>query len=176
MTALDKYIIEPLSPGNIDEANLVRLTSWLDTYVNDEMGITREWILERNKRQMSDEYRERRLKRLNNPNFTGWVVKDGNGKIIGVATPYIDDNNGVQHVGSLYVDKNWHGKGVGRALMQKIINWFDDSKPIVLGVVSYNERAKAFYQNWGFVEMPESETLFDNMIPEIMMSRKPQKF
>ncbi|MNQ66715.1 hypothetical protein D3C85_812140 [compost metagenome] len=60
--------------------------------------------------------------------------------------------------------------------MQKIIDWLDESKPIVLGVVAYNERAKAFYRKWGFVEIPGSEALFDNKIPEIMMSREPQKF
>lgn len=58
--------------------------------------------------------------------------------------------------------------------MQKIIDWFDDSKPIVLGVVAYNERAKAFYAKWGFVEIPDSEVMFDGKIPEIMMTRKPE--
>jgi len=174
MTELAKYTIEAISPENVEEANIVRLNSWLDTYVNDELGITREWILERNKRRMSDEARRIRLERLKNPNSTGWVAKDNSGTIIGVATPHID-SDGAQHVGSLYVDKSWHGSGVGSALMQNIIDWFDKSKPIMLGVVTYNERAKAFYRKWGFVEIPGSETLFDNKIPEIMMSRKPEK-
>lgn len=175
MTEKADYTIELISSENIDEANIVRLNSWLDTYVNNEIGVTGEWIAKRNERQMSDEYKKRRLDRLNNPNSIGWVAKDINGTIIGVATPRTDVE-GVQHVGSLYVNKNWHSKGVGSALMQKIIDWFDSSKPIVLGVVTYNERAKAFYRKWGFVEISGSETLFDNMIPEIMMSREPEKF
>ncbi|MNX37461.1 Acetyltransferase (GNAT) family protein [compost metagenome] len=175
MTKSYEYIIEPISPENIDEANVMRLNSWLDTYVNEDIGITREWIIERNKIQMSDEVRQKRLEWLKNPTSTGWVAKSNDGTIIGVATPYTDDE-GVQHIGSLYVDKNWHGKGVSGTLMQKIIDWLDESKPIVLGVVAYNERAKAFYRKWGFVEIPGSEALFDNKIPEIMMSREPQKF
>ncbi|MEO5949855.1 MAG: GNAT family N-acetyltransferase [Candidatus Saccharimonadales bacterium] len=173
MTENPAYTIELLIPDNIDEANNMRLASWLDTYVNDELGITHDWISKRNEKQMSDEYRNNRLERLKSEKSTGWVVKDSAGTIIGVATPRIDDE-GVQHVGSLYVDKNWHGKGIAGELMQRIINWFDDTKPIILGVVTYNERAKAFYRKWGFVEIPGSETLYDNKIPEIMMSRLPE--
>ena len=63
---------------------------------------------------------------------------------------------------SLYVDKNWHGTGMASELMQRVVDWFDDTKPIELGVVAYNERAKAFYKKWGFEEIPNTETLFDN--------------
>ena len=72
----------------------------------------------------------------------------------------------------MYVEKNWHGKGVSTALMQKAIDWFDTTKPIELGVVQYNERAKAFYRKWGFEEVPNSETLFADKIPSILMVRK----
>ena len=166
-----QFTIAKLTADTIDEGNRMRLESWLDTYVNDELGVTREWIEARNKDQMSDEIRARRLERLGNPNCEGWVAIDQAGNVIGMTTPYIDDE-GRQHVGSLYVDKVWHGKGVGGRLMQKVVDWFDPKKPIELGVVAYNERAKAFYRKWGFKEVPGSETLFDNKIPEIRMIRK----
>ena len=104
MTAQKDFTIELISPESIDEANIMRLNSWLDTYVNEQAGVTREWIEERNKLQMSDEYRAWRLKRFKNPKAIGWVAKDHTGAVIGMATPYIDDED-VQHVGSLYVDK-----------------------------------------------------------------------
>jgi len=170
--ALVDYTIKPITPDNIDEVNIMRLNSWLDTYVNDELGITREWILERNKQQMSDEVRARRLQMLLDSSSAGWVAMDKSGKVIGITTPFVDEA-GEQHVGSLYVEKSWHGKGVGAALMKKAIGWFDDSKPILCGVVTYNEQAKAFYRKWGFKEIPGSETLFDNKIPEVMMVREP---
>ncbi|HSW92698.1 MAG TPA: GNAT family N-acetyltransferase, partial [Patescibacteria group bacterium] len=128
----------------------------------------------RNAGQMSDEKRARRLERLSNPQSAGWVALDRSGNVIGMATPHVD-SEGRQHVGSLYTDKHWHGKGIGGALMQKIIDWCDPEKPIELGVVAYNERAKAFYRKWGFEEIPGSETLFDNTIPEVMMIRKGDK-
>ena len=100
-----------------------------------------------------------------------WVALDENGGVIGMTSPYIDDE-GTQHVGSLYVEQGWHGKGVGAALMQKVIDWFDPRKPIELGVVNYNERAKAFYRKWGFEEVPGSKTLLDSKIQEVKMIRK----
>lgn len=171
MTEQPQFIITELTAATIDDCNRMRLQSWLDTYVNDEAGVTREWIEARNADQMSDEKRARRLERLDSSKTAGWVAFDLDSRVIGMATPYVDDE-GRQHVGSLYTDKNWHGKGVGGALMQKIVNWSNPKKPIELGVVTYNERAKAFYRKWGFEEIPGSETLFDNTIPEIMMIRK----
>lgn len=169
------YTIYEMTVEYLDAATLMRLESWLDTYVNDDAGVTKQWIEERNKRQVSKEVSDARRERFLNGKREGkmnaWVAKDENGVIIGATTPYID-NNGVQRLGSLYVEKSWHGSGVAGALMQKVINWFDDSKDIYLGVATYNERAKAFYRKWGFEEVPGSGTLFDGKIPEIQMIRK----
>lgn len=168
---MQPYTITPMQVEDVEPATKMRLESWLETYVNDDAGVTREWIQARNQQQLSPEKVAARLARLKNPNSAAWVAKDISGNVIGAATPYIDDD-GVQHVGSLYVEKPWHGKGVAGDLMKKIIAWSDPKKPIVLGAVTYNERAKAFYRKWGFTEIPGSETLFDNKIPEILMERK----
>ena len=171
MTEQPQFTIARMTADTVDAANEMRLESWLDTYVNDDLGVTREWIQKRNENQMSDEVRARRLERLKDPNSAAWVALDAAGRVIGLTTPYVDEE-GRQHLGSLYVDKLWHGKGVAGQLMQKAIDWYDQTKPIELGVVTYNERAKAFYRKWGFEEVPGSETLFDDKIPEIMMIRK----
>jgi GNAT superfamily N-acetyltransferase len=163
-----------MTAEDIEPATHMRLQSWLDTYVNDEVGVTREWIGARNRAQLVPEKITARKKRFNNPDSCGWVAKDETGVIIGVTNPY-RDGVGIQHVGSLYVDKAWHGKGVGGALMQKVIGWFDPTRPIELGVVAYNRRAKAFYEKWGFREVPDSNELFDNKIPEVKMIRKGDK-
>ena len=168
------FDVQPITPDMVDEATEMRLQSWVDTYVNDDLGITKEWIEARNREQMSDERRQARLERLNQPNSAYYVARDNNGKIIGVTNPYVDEE-GAQHVGSLYVDKDWHGKGVSHALMQKVIDWSDKNKPLELGVVIYNKRARNFYRKWGFEEVPNSETLFDDKIPVIKMIRPPQE-
>jgi GNAT superfamily N-acetyltransferase len=165
------FTITRMQEDDVEAATKMRLQSWLDTYVNDAAGVSRAWIEERNQRQMSPERLAARKALLDKPKTASFVAKNAEGEVIGGAWPY-EDEQGVQHVGSLYVDKKWHGKGVGGALMQKIIQWSDPKKPIVLGVVTYNERAKAFYRKWGFEEIKGSDTLFDNTLPEIMMERK----
>lgn len=166
-----QFTIDKLTIDDLDEATEMRLRSWIDTYPNEEFGVSKEWVEERNKQQMSDVKRAQRRERFTTANTIGWVGRDENGKIIAATTPYVDDD-GIQHLGSLYVDKNWHGTGLAAVLMQKVIDWFDSTKDIELSVASYNERAKAFYRKWGFDEIIGSETLFDGKIPELKMVRK----
>ena len=170
-----QFTIEAMQLSDIEAATKMRLQSWLDTYVNDEYGVTREWIMERNQEQLSDvkiRARQERFTKGRATNTTNaWIARDARGEVIGSTTPYIDEN-GLQHLGSMYVATAWHGKGVGSALMQEVIDWFDAKKPIELGVVVYNERAKAFHRKWGFEEIADSESLFDDKIPEIRMMRK----
>jgi GNAT superfamily N-acetyltransferase len=166
-----QYTIEQSNEQDLDEANEVRLQSWIDTYPNEELGITEEWVEARNQDQRSPEKHQARLERLSNPDCAGWNAKDVEGKVIGVCSVYIDET-GVQHLGSLYVAKEWHGKGVADALTETALDWFDQTKPVVLGVVSYNSRARSFYKRWGFQDVEGSERLFDGKIPEVMMERE----
>ena len=169
-----QFTIEEMRPEDFVAANEIRLRSWIDTYVNDELGVTADWVESRNKDQRSMEAVEHRRQLMENTVSAQWVAKDALGKVVGVTGPYVT-NSGVQRVGSLYVDKRFHGHGVGAALIQKVIDWHDPNKPIEIEVVSYNERAKAFYRKWGFEEIPGSEKLFADKIPEIRMIRKVQK-
>lgn len=166
-----QFTIAQLTAENVDAADDMRRQSWLDTYVNDEAGVTREWIEARNAARSTPEARQRRREQIRSGQTNGWVALNERGEVIGVTNPWVD-NEGRQKVGSLYVDKRYHGSGVASQLMQCVIDWFDSSRPIELGVVSYNERAKAFYRKWGFEEVPGSEDLFDGKIPEIKMVRR----
>lgn len=166
-----KFTVEVMTADDIVPANEMRLRSWLDTYVNDEAGVTREWIETRNYGQNNPDKIAIRTKRLDDPKHAGWVAKDEGGNVIGVTTPFVDEK-GICHVGSLYVDKKWLGTGVGAALMQKVIDWSNPAMPIELEVVTYNERARAFYRKWGFEEILGTEAMFDGKIPEIKMIRK----
>lgn len=171
-----QFTIEPMSSLDVEAATEKRLLSWLDTYVNEELGVTREWIEARNEMQRSPEKVASRSQRFTEGKkwgtFNAWVAIDSNGEIIGSTTPFIDDK-GFQHVGSIYVDKTWLGTGVGSQLMQKVVDWFDATKPIELMVATYNERAKSFYRKWGFVEVAGTEQLYEDKLPEIRMVRLP---
>lgn len=104
------FTIVRMTSDDVELATKVRLQSWLDTYVNDEAGVTREWIEARNQMQRSPEKVEAWQKRLSDPNVAGWVAKDEEGRVIGMATQDRDEKN-VQHIETMYVDKAWHGKG-----------------------------------------------------------------
>lgn len=55
-------------------------------------------------------------------------------------------------IARIYAAKEWHGRGVGPALMQAIIDAAAQGgfATIRLGVWKKNPRAVAFYQKWGF--------------------------
>jgi len=52
----------------------------------------------------------------------------------------------------LYVSSEWHGRGVGEALMRACLDEARNAgyKTIWLGVWERNERAQAFYRKWNF--------------------------
>jgi putative acetyltransferase len=63
-------------------------------------------------------------------------------------TPY-----GVANLG-MVVDAEWRGRGVGSALLARAIEWARDvgAHKVALEVWPHNERARALYEKFGFVE------------------------
>ena len=57
----------------------------------------------------------------------------------------------------LYVDRAWHGRGVGEALMSAAVDAARarGARTLWLGVWEHNPRARAFYARWGFREVGE---------------------
>jgi diamine N-acetyltransferase len=57
----------------------------------------------------------------------------------------------------LYVDRPWHGCGVGDALMDAAIRAAQErgGRTLWLGVWEHNPRARAFYARWRFAEVGE---------------------
>jgi ribosomal protein S18 acetylase RimI-like enzyme len=55
----------------------------------------------------------------------------------------------------LYVSGEWHGRGLGAALMQACIDEArrQDYRTLWLGVWEQNGRAQAFYRKWNFHEV-----------------------
>lgn len=115
-----QYVVEEMQLEDIEAATAMRLKSWLDTYPNDELGISREWVEQRNAAQQSEAKIESRRQRFIDGKaggtFNAWVAKGAEGRIIGSTTPYIDEDD-TRHIGSLYVDKEWHGTGIAHQLM-----------------------------------------------------------
>lgn len=173
----EKYVfnITNMQAEDVEPVARMVMQSWIETYVNADYGISEDWINQRYAEKLKPEALQEKRDRLeetkNNPNFGSFIAKDENGKVIGMATPYRDEE-GRQQLGALYVDKKYHGKGVAGELMKKVFEWSNPSEPMYLGVVVFNERAKAFYRKWGFSEIPGSERMHDNVIPEIVMMKE----
>lgn len=57
----------------------------------------------------------------------------------------------------LYVERAWHGRGVGEALMRRVLDVARErgGRTLWLGVWEHNPRARAFYARWGFREVGE---------------------
>jgi ribosomal protein S18 acetylase RimI-like enzyme len=61
-----------------------------------------------------------------------------------------------------YVDREWHGRGVAQALMERVkaAALERDAKTLWLGVWEKNDRARAFYSKCGFADAGEHIFLF----------------
>jgi GNAT superfamily N-acetyltransferase len=79
---------------------------------------------------------------------------------------------------NLSILPDFQGKGIGKRLLQTALDWLGTEKEVVLQVVSYNEKAIAFYRALGFVStgpVAVSETLAlpsGVHFPEINMVKK----
>lgn len=168
-----EYIIRNATPADAEAIIKMHATSWLDTYPDEKAGVSFEWVKDRTDKWSTPEKtaarRERIAQSLEDPNYMYKIAVKADGTVIGLACPFRDKT--AQRVGGLYVDKKYQGRGLGSLLMNEILKWADPKRPFELEVASYNERAKAFYRKYGFMEVKGSERLYD-VIPVVEMIRK----
>jgi ribosomal protein S18 acetylase RimI-like enzyme len=162
------------SPDDVMDIIALQRQSWLDTYPNDVVGVSREWVQARVDSWTDLNKLARRIGKVeqaqNDPDLLYRVAKDDAGKIVGLSIAIRDDDT--QVVGTIHVKKSYYGTGLAQRLMDEIIGWADETRPLELEVASYNERAKAFYRKYGFKEVKGSEALYGDVIPVVTMIRK----
>ena len=96
-------------------------------------------------------------KELNNPIYRTLVVEE-EGQLVAYAQlrfgtpPSCVKDLPAAELQRIYVAKNWHGKGVAQALMQRCLTESKEKgdASIWLGVWEHNPRAIAFYHKFGF--------------------------
>lgn len=177
---IQNYDIEHNLPYELRSAELsdtkairtMHAQSWLDTYPNEEFGISKEWVKERVSHWITPEglsESEEHLKGIfNNPEHLYRIATEGD-NVIGFVHAF--NTEGEQELKALYVDKDHKGSGLAQKLMKEVNEWVDKTKPIKLGVATYNQRAINFYINQGFEKLPNSEHLFADKIPTLTMMR-----
>lgn len=173
---MEIQVIEAI-PGDVYAIRQIQKLTWLDTYPNLEVGITREDIETRFASDDTEEGKKRmeeRRQRFYNPNRHMYVAKDGE-KVIGFSGAEKEEHNG--RIQSLYLLPEYQGHGVGRKLMEAALTWLGSEQDIYLNVASYNDKAIAFYEKFGFkktgkdVTDPVAVLPSGKTIPEIEMVR-----
>lgn len=162
----------------------IQMVTWLDTYSSVEHGITREDLHDR-LAGAHDELLAGRIEqwrdRIASPTDDRaiFVARIGE-RIVGYAGPMIVE--GERRIGALYVLPEAQGKGIGGMLLRKAIDWHRQQAPeqaIFLHVVSYNQKAIAFYEKFGFVrtnkEVKDEVAQLPSgaVMPEIEMKLEP---
>ncbi len=125
--------------------------TWLSTYPNEELGITKEDIDE----SYRDSYKaenilnqQKKIKELSK-NKKKMVAKTGQ-KIIAAAT--MIRNEEFNELITLYVLPEYQGNGIGTRLWNEVSKICDPTKDIIVHVVTYNKQAIDFYKKCGFVD------------------------
>jgi ribosomal protein S18 acetylase RimI-like enzyme len=175
----DRPTYNIVTPTVADAEGLATVSyqSWIDTYPNEELGISAEYVRNLRVHWISEDGIQRvreRIKRLDtDTDFFLRVAKDSEGSVVG----FIDGVKGddAYELQDLFTNESTHGSGLGTQLWENFRSWTDPKKPVQLSVVPYTERAPAFYKKVGFHEVPNSEGFYkDTIIPTIKMERPPE--
>lgn len=151
---------------DIAAIRLVQRETWLATYPNTTLGITREDI--EGKFALGESV-------IAKP---AWVAKV-EGAVIGYCTAQKERTQ--NRILALYVLPRFQRLGIGRRLFSAACDWLGTDKHICINVASYNENAIGFYERVGFIKTgksvtDETATLSNGkIIPEIEMVKGFQK-
>lgn len=88
--------------------------------------------------------------------FVAEVEESGGRKVVGIVGLTVNNSPRIRHSGSIgiTISKDYQGKGIGKALLNKVIDLADNWLMLVrleLGVFIDNERAINLYKSLGFV-------------------------
>ncbi len=166
------FSLSEATSEHAEEIFRIQKKTWLATYPNKDIGVTKEMIEER----FGDA--EGRVQKWRDKIEGGkskiWVAKAGT-EVVGFCG--VIEGAHENRLASIYVDPAQQGVGIGSALIEQALHYLGRGKDILIDVVSYNESAIAFYIKHGFVvdsSLPEEELLTIGVVklPEIKMLLK----
>jgi ribosomal protein S18 acetylase RimI-like enzyme len=162
--------------ATIDDVKPIRTMhgqSWRDTYRNDELGVTKEWLAEETTKWLTSEWMDKSYQKMSevfaDPKQFYRVALQSD-RVVGMVH-VLTKEDGTKHLGALYTSTETHGSGLAQELMSLADSFVGDDE-IDLEVVDYNERAKAFYRKCGFVDAGKTEELFRDKMPVLRMVRR----
>lgn len=146
-------MIEVATVADASVIAAIQRDTWLATYPNQNVGITREDITAKG---LGSEKKIEFWKKVIGAQGVDkrvWVAKKW-GVVVGYCVA--DKRELENSLGGLYVLPREQGKGIGKQLMQEAFAWFGKGKRIVLSVANYNLESIAFYRGLGFEEVDET--------------------
>jgi ribosomal protein S18 acetylase RimI-like enzyme len=168
-----QFEIRSATIDDVPGIRAMQAQSWLETYPNEENGVTKEWVNDKTVDWMTPEKIDVSKKHLSavfaDPTQFYRVSYRGNDVVGLIHVSTREDET--THLEGLYTDASVHGGGLAQELMALADDWID-GKQVTLEVASYNARAIRFYEKHGFKIVSGSGHLFANTIPTIDMIRE----
>lgn len=125
--------------------------TWLETYPNEKIGITREDVEESYKDSFTEEKIKNQKENIaNTPENQKRVVAKNGDEVVGVATMVRNNEN--NQLRTIYVLPDYQGRGIGQMLWNEVKKFCDPSKDTIVQVATYNKNAISFYEKLGFVD------------------------
>ncbi len=148
------FRIEDAEPQDVEALRTIVKDSWMRVYPNEEQNITVDDI------SSIDWYNEEGLEKrrkeiaLHADGVHTWVLKNSEDTVMGFCKVTKTDDK--REIEAIYVVKELEGKGMGKKLLQKALDWLGTERDIQLKVVAYNSHAIGFYKKFGFQETESS--------------------
>ena len=167
------YTIRTPTLNDVEPIRRMQAQSWRDTYDSIEHGVTAERLTAKTEGWFEPEALKKSHEHLGavfaNPEQFYRVALVGH-KVVGLL--HLDtSDDGSAHLWGLYTAKETHGTGLAQDFMKLALVWID-GRETSLEVAEYNERAKAFYRKYDFVEQSGIVEMFSGKIPCVKMVRK----
>lgn len=147
----NKWTIRDTKKSDIQAITSLLLVSWLDTYVNEDLGITRDYLLERQMKYLTYDFYTNDCKYeyfQNVKDNLHIVAEDKNQIIVGFLHCRRFDNK--QIIDGIYLLPEFKGSGLAQEFAKRFEDWEDKTMDTEVGVAEYNDRAIRFYKKLGF--------------------------
>ncbi len=146
--------IQDAKPEDVLGNSEVFYLTWLDTYPNEEYGISKKDIEIFFQNSKTAEVLEKKKKQIMNlPSNEKFLnAKDGE-RVVGVCR--LIKHEDVGELKALYVLPEYQRMGIGKIFWTEALKFFSKDKDIIVKVAVYNEKALRFYKKLGFLDTGE---------------------
>ena len=146
-----KWTIRETKRSDVQAVFSVIFVSWLDTYVNNDIGVTKEFVFDSQFRYLNYKFYSEDCKFEyfdNTRDNLQLVAVDDNEVVLGFL--HCKREGSKQVFEGLYLLPELKGAGLAQDFAARFLGWEDKSIDSELGVVEYNTRAIRFYEKLGF--------------------------